>query len=416
MGEFVEGVLGDVIELKRGYDLPRQDRIAGTIPIVSSSGITGHHSTPMVKGPGVVTGRYGTLGEVYFVAEDFWPLNTTLYVRDFKKNDPRFISYFLRSLDFYAYSDKAAVPGLNRNHLHTAPVKYPVDLEEQRTIASTLGGLDDKIDLNRRTNETLEVMARAIFKDWFVDFGPTRAKMEGRAPYLSPDIWALFPGRLDGEGKPEGWKWALLGQHAAITKGKSYKSEELQEAQSALVTLKSFARGGGYRRDGLKSFSGECKPDQVVQEGEIVVAQTDVTQAADVIGRPARVISDARFERLIASLDVAVIRPLASTYLDNEFLLRLMGTEKFTQHTFAHTSGTTVLHLGKNAIPSFEFILPSARLVEAYFEIASPLAARQIRAVHEIDTLATARDLLLPKLMSGEIRVMDAETSVSEAS
>ena len=72
-------------------------------------------------------------------------------------------------------------------------------------IASILGALDDKIDLNRRMNETLEAMARAIFKDWFVDFGPTRAKMEGRAPYLAPDIWALFPDRLDDEGKPEGW-------------------------------------------------------------------------------------------------------------------------------------------------------------------------------------------------------------------
>ena len=77
---------------------------------------------------------------------------------------------------------------------------------EQTAIASILGALDDKIDLNRRMNETLEAMARAIFKDWFVDFGPTRAKMEGRAPYLAPEIWALFPDRLDDEGKPEGWR------------------------------------------------------------------------------------------------------------------------------------------------------------------------------------------------------------------
>ena len=81
---------------------------------------------------------------------------------------------------------------------------------DQLDIASTLGALDDKIDLNRRMNETLEAMARAIFKDWFVDFGPTRAKMESRAPYLAPEIWALFPDRLDDEGKPEGGRSARL--------------------------------------------------------------------------------------------------------------------------------------------------------------------------------------------------------------
>jgi type I restriction enzyme S subunit len=159
-----ECALGDVIELKRGYDLPQQQRRAGAIPLVSSSGVTDCHAEAMVKGPGVVTGRYGTLGQVFYIEEDFWPLNTTLYVRDFKGNDPRFISYFLRGLDFLAYSDKAAVPGLNRNHLHQARVTVPSNPAEQRAIAHILGTLDDKIELNRRMNETLEAIARALFK------------------------------------------------------------------------------------------------------------------------------------------------------------------------------------------------------------------------------------------------------------
>ena len=108
-GKWREAHLGDVIELKRGYDLPQRERIPGSIPLVSSSGVTDYHADAKVTGPGVVTGRYGTLGQVFFVPNDFWPLNTTLYVRDFKGNDPRFISYFLRGLDFFAYSDKAAV-------------------------------------------------------------------------------------------------------------------------------------------------------------------------------------------------------------------------------------------------------------------------------------------------------------------
>ena len=160
-----------------------------------------------------MTGRYGTLGKVFFIPEDFWPLNTTLYVRDFKGNDPRFIANFLSSLDFSAYSDKAAVPGLNRNHLHQAWVHVP-PLPEQRAIAHILGTLDDKIELNRRMNETLEEMARALFKSWFVDFDPVRAKMDGRwrrgqsLPGMPADLYDLFPDRLvDSElGEiPEGW-------------------------------------------------------------------------------------------------------------------------------------------------------------------------------------------------------------------
>jgi len=168
--------LGDVIELKRGYDLPKGKRSVGVIPIVSSSGISDFHSEAMVKGPGVVTGRYGTIGEVFYIDSDFWPLNTTLYVRDFKGSDPRFISYFLRTLDFQAYSDKGAVPGVNRNHLHTAKVRIPA-LPVQKAIARVLDTLDSKIDLNRRINQTLEAMAQAIFKSWFVDFDPVKAKV-----------------------------------------------------------------------------------------------------------------------------------------------------------------------------------------------------------------------------------------------
>ena len=103
--------LGDVIELKRGYDLPQKSRVQGAVPLVSSSGISDTHAVAKVRGPGVVTGRYGTIGTVYYVEDDFWPLNTTLYVHDFRGNDPRFISFFLGGIDFHAYSDKAAVPG-----------------------------------------------------------------------------------------------------------------------------------------------------------------------------------------------------------------------------------------------------------------------------------------------------------------
>ena len=225
--EWRETKLGHVIELKRGYDLPQHKRAFGPVPVVSSSGPTDYHLESKVQGPGVVTGRYGTLGQVFFIPNNFWPLNTTLYVCDFKGNDPRFIGYFLQKLDFSAYSDKAAVPGLNRNHLHEEVVRIPTDVNEQRAIAHILGTLDDKIELNRRMNETLETMARALFKSWFVDFDPVRAKAalrnhsplegesvrQGRSP--QPSRW----GEIDGETK-----WGAIKRF--------YSQQTLQKAQT----------------------------------------------------------------------------------------------------------------------------------------------------------------------------------------
>jgi type I restriction enzyme S subunit len=188
--------------------------------LVSSSGISDHLVAAMIDGPGVVTGRYGTIGQVFYLDEPFWPLNTTLYVSDFKGNDPRFASYLLRTLDFLAFSDKAAVPGVNRNHVHEAIIRWPVSLDEQKRIAGILGALDDKIELNRRMSQTLESMARATFKSWFVDFDPVRAKAEGAEPRLPGSVASLFPGSFEDSelGKiPAGWKvepLAALGQIA----------------------------------------------------------------------------------------------------------------------------------------------------------------------------------------------------------
>ncbi|MCA1706685.1 MAG: restriction endonuclease subunit S [Actinobacteria bacterium] len=169
MSEWREVTLGEVCELKRGYDLPTSKREAGDVPIVSSSGITGYHSVAKVPAPGVVTGRYGTLGNVFFIEEPFWPLNTALYVRDFKGNDPRFVAALLGFLELAKSEGAAAVPGVNRNHLHRLPVLCP-GFRTQQHVAAILGSLDDLADNNLRRIELLEQMAQAIYREWFVDF------------------------------------------------------------------------------------------------------------------------------------------------------------------------------------------------------------------------------------------------------
>lgn len=168
LGNWKNGELGDFVTLKRGFDLPQQKREDGQVPIFSSSGITGTHSTAMVKAPGVITGRYGTIGEVFYAAKDFWPLNTTLFVEDFHGNDAKFIYYFLKTLEWSKFTSASAVPGINRNTVHKEIVSLP-DIETQRRIASTFSMFDEKIKINTEINDNLQQQAQAIYSSMFID-------------------------------------------------------------------------------------------------------------------------------------------------------------------------------------------------------------------------------------------------------
>jgi type I restriction enzyme, S subunit len=137
--------LGDVMTLQRGHDLPTQTRESGEVPVISSSGTTGFHSVAKAQGPGVVIGRYGTLGQVHYVDGPYWPLNTTLYVKDFRGNEPRFVRFFLETLAYEDHNDKTSVPGINRNDIHGLFVQWPPVVDQLR-IANVLEAMDRRID------------------------------------------------------------------------------------------------------------------------------------------------------------------------------------------------------------------------------------------------------------------------------
>ena len=160
--------LSDAITLQRGFDLPTSQRKPGRYPVVTSTGMATTHDEFKVEGPGVVIGRSGSIGGGQYITGDFWPLNTTLWVKDFKANNEKFIYYLLKSLDFSSFNAGAAVPTLNRNHLSALKVTIP-DRITQDKIANILGTLDEKIELNRQMNETLEQMGQALFRHYFID-------------------------------------------------------------------------------------------------------------------------------------------------------------------------------------------------------------------------------------------------------
>ena len=154
--------LGEVLTLKRGYDLTHSQRRDGNIPIFTSGGINGFHNTATAKGPGVITGRYGTVGEVFYCEDDYWPHNTTLYVHNFKKVSPKYAYHLLKSINFKSYSDKSAVPGINRNHIHNEVIAIPIEEQEQTKISIILSTWDEAITKTKQLIAQLQQRNKSL--------------------------------------------------------------------------------------------------------------------------------------------------------------------------------------------------------------------------------------------------------------
>ncbi|WED77248.1 restriction endonuclease subunit S [Aeromonas allosaccharophila] len=348
-----------------------------------------------------------------------FPDSVVGFTADETKADVRYIEYVFRAFRDAVKRRAYGSVQENINLEVLRDLEFPIpSLQVQKHIAEFLTHFDDRIALLRETNATLEAIAQALFKSWFVDFDPVHARARGEHPAgLPPEVAALFPDSFEESELgmvPRGWKVVSVGDVAEVVKGKSYSSKDLVDSHdTALVTLKSFERGGGFRLDGFKPYSGAYKPSQVVVPGDLIIAYTDVTQAAELIGKPAIVVGVENHQTLVASLDVGIVRPVEDN-VSRQFLYGLFRTEPFQSHTFAHTSGTTVLHLAKDGVGSFEFACPPVELVKAFTEIADSLAERRQTNIDQMRTLATLRDTLLPRLISGQLRLSDAEAQLSE--
>jgi type I restriction enzyme S subunit len=429
--EWKEVSLGEVIELKRGYDLPKDKRIPGRVPIVSSSGISGFHAESMVKGPGVVTGRYGTIGDVFYVDEDYWPLNTTLYVRDFKDNDPRFISYLLRTLDFRAYSDKGAVPGLNRNHLHLARVRLP-GKSIQRRIARVLSSLDSKIDLNRRINQALEAMAQAIFKSWFVDFDPVKAKIaaiqEGRDPLraamsaisgkydaeldaLPPEQYdplatttALFPDEMEESASgsaPKGWNTKALAQLTdKIGSGSTPRGGKEVYLEDGVALIRSQnVYDSLFVWDGLARISDEAAAQLQgvkVQEDDVLLNITGASILRTCVVEPD--VLPARVNQ-----HVAIIR--AKDGIPPRFIHMHLLRPEIKSYLLGLNAGASREAITKAHIESLTLLTPDRQLLAAFQATTDPLFRQGQLSARQMRVLSELRDALLPRLLSGELTV-----------
>jgi type I restriction enzyme S subunit len=301
--------------------------------------------------------------------------------------------YLLCTMDFNQISSGSALPYLTVKDLSAMPVSIPTR-NEQEAIADVLSALDDKIELNRRMNETLEASARALFRDWFVDFGPTRAKAEDHPAYLAPDIWSLFPATLDAEGKPEGWRDGVFSDIAKAVNQKADPNEI--DAETPYIGLEHMPR----QSVALDQWEGAGKVSSAkssFQAGHILFGKLrpyfHKVGIAPVSG--------------ICSTDIVVMearRPELAA-----LALACASTEEFVAYSDQSSTGTKMPRTSWSIMGTYPLVQADKPVNVAFENLVGPMIETIRANIHESRALAETRDLLLPKLMSGEIRVAQAE-------
>ncbi len=360
---WTQKTLGEIVNLKRGFDLPSSSRVDGPYPVFSSSGQTGTHSEAAVKGPCVITGRYGTIGQVFYSDAACWPLNTSLYSTEFKGNNPKFVYYLLKTLPWRDYLTASAVPGINRNHVHLCPVCVP-DYETQTSIATVLGLLDHKIDVNTKLNGYLEELAALEFSR---RFGEIESSID-LGKVLSISTKTLKPQNCHGE----------IWEHYSIP---AYDANRRPVFELA---------------DGIKSNK------YVIDANCILISKLNPSIRR--IWMPA-----CSSKQAVCSTEFIVYKPKNPVH--KAFYYAAIGAPAFRDFLLAHVTGSTGSRQRTKPKATLTYPIPNPGLesVEDFCAFANPLY-EQIK-VNERNSaqLEELRDTLLPKLMTGEIDVSELD-------
>lgn len=349
--------LGEVATLQRGFDLPNTKRTDGKYPVIAASGFSTWHNEFKVKAPGVTTGRSGTLGQVHYVKDDFWPLNTSLWVKDFNGNNERFIYYFLQTLNFEEYNSGTSVPTLNRNDVHKLDVIIP-DIQEQQSIASILSAIDDKIENNLAINKTLEEMAMALYKHWFVDFGPFQ---DGE--FVESELGMI----------PKGWERGKLEDILEIKYGKDHKK---------LLDGKIPVYGSG----GIMRYVNEALYDKE----SILIPRKGTLSNLFYVSQP------------FWSVDTMFYSKIRDVSFGKYAFYFLKSIDLASMDV-----GSAVPSLTTELLKRIEILIPPKEIVYEFNEMINSKFNILESNIKENQTLTKLRDTLLPQLISGVVRLKE---------
>jgi type I restriction enzyme S subunit len=408
VGEWRKVRFGEVAEILPGKYIPASDYdAAGAYVVYGSNSIMGRVHIPLYEGPIIAFARIGSnCGATMYSAAPCWINNNAAGIRAKAGCDTRFIYYWIQSCDFSQIREGSGQPYISDRTLKELVLLLP-PLPEQRAIAHILGTLDDKIELNRRMSETLEAMARALFKAWFVDFEPVRAKMEGRwqrgqsLPGLPAHLYDLFPDRLvDSElGEiPEGWEVKSLDEIAHFLNGLALQKYPPKEDRSLPVIKIAQLRSGNTL--GADQASADLDPDYVVADGDILFSWSGSLECVVWAGGPGALnqhlfkVTPKRYPRWLCYFGVHA------------------HLEEF-RHVAAGKA-TTMGRIQRHHLSEAKLAVPPSPLLEVMDRCVSTIFEAFWKRHLESRTLAALRDALLPRLIRGEIRLKDAERFLKE--
>ena len=374
------------------YPEDKLDRVGSKVSVVGDCVFTSKGSVGRIGFVNATTTRF-----VYSPQLSYWrSLNHAALL-------PEYLRYWLQAPEFGVQRD--AVKGstdmadyVNLRDQRRMSISIPQP-GTQRKIAAVLSAYDELIENNNRRISISEEMAQRIYREWFVDF---RYPGHENVPLV----------RSEGGPVPHGWTVGRVGDIAKVIRGRSYRGTEVGEVGGVpFINLKCIARGGGFRRDGVKRFLGEFRQAHAVRTGDIVMAVTDMTQERRIVARAAR-IPDLGEPVGVASMDLVRIEPVG---VEAEFLLNLLRFSGFADSVKHHANGANVLHLHPDRITQYQTVLPPTRLRGKFAAIVGPLDQLHDALESANASLRRARDLLVPRLISGEIDVEGLDIEIPEA-
>ena len=396
-------------------------RIHGRTPYVDKT-VTDRLPEFVLRENDIVFARKGSVERTALVGptQAGWFLGSDgIRLRLPKTISARFVRYWISSSETRDWlvqnSTGSTMASMNQATIKRLPIVLPC-LQVQTEIAAILGALDDKIELNRRMSATLEQMARALYRSWFVDFDPVHARALGQPPaHMDPTTAALFPDSFGPDGLPKGWVRESLARHVTAARGLSYKGKHLCGSDDGvpLHNLNSILEGGGYKDGGAKYYNGDFKPRHEIRPGDLIVANTEQSFGLELIGHAALVPSwlgpSGIFSQHLYKVEIKDGSPLSKEWLYLALSIASLGVE-----IRGFSNGTTVNMLPADAFDIPEAIIPPEAVVEKLNDFVRPAFAKQERLREEARTLASLRDTLLPRLMSGDLRIREAEKQVEE--
>jgi type I restriction enzyme S subunit len=363
------------VTLEYGRSLRTHGDGAGDVPVYGTNGRIGYCEQPLCPHAGVVVGRKGAYRGVHYADVPFFVIDTAFWLKPKTDIELRWAYYALLTQDINGLDTGSAIPSTTRESFYVLPVEVP-PRDEQKQIASVLGALDDKIDLNRRIVVTANELAHAVFRSRY---------------------------RSDDPDLPH----ERLGEHLDVARGLSYSGAGLADEGMPLHNLDSIRAGGGYSRKGIKHYTGDYAARHIVVPGDVLVASVDLTWNFRVVASPARI--PVRFGDGLFSQDLFAVRPKPGSPLSRQFIYLMLLPGRLRSEIAGYANGTTVNRIPLEALQKPRFAVPPRELVEEVDAVVTPLFERAEAAEDESETLAELRDTLLPKLISGELRLREGK-------